>query len=540
MAINKSKSPRRKKSKERFLLTDIALMACIHYAFFLVYAFIWSSGSNTHHGGHNNSAIRRANVNSSFMSQASPNTSIKNRNESSTEDNHQRYIKYEPGYPKISRTHYFPTRATEKEMAKHDRYLVHGILYTDMLNDDYIGKHWNITKINDHLRSNSSSNNNNAKKVCMNILMKNRSQPYINALVMSLMMSHEDDESANSDLEEEEIKMINEYGKGHQLLSYVELNLFDTERRSDYMEYDRQRQKILSLPFLNVHRPYSSNDAKSKQGNDVKQKNFMKRLNKIDDYLHAAKQCVQSNLQYCLIMEEYTIVPINFLQSLKDFVISTIEEEKLMDGGENNDSHMSMLSLFSVLDTKTQSIMKIHDVNYSREWYDYHRGKLNSERKSMEMEEYEAEYELFVDSDGVIDGGYNTAMLFLMSTVEKKLIPMLESMKHRGKISRSVNDDSSKQHFDLEKEFATYSKSKIYQLVPSLINRIGFYDEDYGDAAFDSEDERLGISNWLTDPRFIFEAGSYWEGRDMYCMKPDGEWIEDEYYNDDSKSSCKS
>ena len=104
--IHKSKKMRRKKSKDRSLLVDIALMACIHYALFLVYAFIWSSGK-THDTRRYNNHVTKVKLSSSSASiravtsktsQASIKSNAGNSNKSPPSvDKKQRYIKYEPG-----------------------------------------------------------------------------------------------------------------------------------------------------------------------------------------------------------------------------------------------------------------------------------------------------------------------------------------------------------------------------------------------------------------------------------------------------------
>lgn len=130
-------------------------------------------------------------------------------------------------------------------------------------------------------------------------------------------------------------------------------------------------------------------------------------------------------------------------------------------------------------------------------------------------------------------------------------------------MKKKKKKDCDDTYFDLEMEFIKYTSGTKYIIEPSLINRIGFYDEDFyhhnnhyyhGDEdnnnnkndndfhEYDDEyDERLGITNWLTDPRFLFEPGEYWEGKEMFCqLSHSGEWIEDEFYDQEGVlSSCQ-
>lgn len=508
-----SKRKRKQSGNNHSLIYDIICMAIIHYFFFLSFAAFWSSNNER------NDVRSYGKIPSFSKDYNSGPTSINSRrsigssNNSMQIPNHDemtnQHIVYEPGYPKKSRIHYFPTYATEKEMAKHDRYLVHGILYTDMLSDDYLQKHWSLPNTSDPAST---------RKICMTIFMKNRSQPYINALIMSLMMSHEEDEE-----EKQDGQKSNKKGKGHDLLSFIELNLFDVERNSlrsqqaNKESYDRQREKILSLPFLNVHRPYMMNNRKNNpKFNSNTKSNLL--LNKIQDYILAADTCIQSKLPYCLIMEEYNIVPIDFLQSIQKYVIKPLEEQH-----NPINTGMTVISLFSAYDSKTKSIMNINDVEYSRNYYEYHRGKLNSELSSLDLPEHtESTYDIIEDDEFGGSDGYNSAMIFLTSIVKEQLMPFLEETKRN---LQEKNFDLDEYYLDLEKEFVKYTNGKRFTVEPSLINRIGFYDQDYDDDKYD-DDERLGITNWLTDPRFVFEVGEYWEDRNWYCMKSDGSWIE--------------
>ncbi len=459
----------------------------------------------------------------------------------------QHPIVFEPGYPKRSRTHYFPTYASEKEMAKHDRYIIHGMIYMEMLTKEYLEKHWNL--ISKDMKKDSSTTittttttkTTTTKKICMNILFKgSRTHPYISALMMSLMGSHEEEEEREDGS-----------AAGDDLLSYVELHLLDTEvnvhttaTTSNHLEYDRQREKVVSLPFVNVH--YRKQSTSTTTSTTTTVKNIQ--LHQIENYIQAAEQCIQSNLDYCLILQEYTIVPIDFIPSLQSIITTLESNAEFMTNSTSTTSPttMMMMSLFSSYDHSTKSIIQIHNVKYSRELYEVHRGKLNSERKSLGLDEHTSEYTIHLEDSGVFKGGYNVAMLFPTHGVKESLLPFLMEMKKiREGENQSVSDDKSC-NFDLEKEYIRYTGYKKYVVEPSLVNRIGFYDDDFING-FDAgvnekyfDDERLGITNWLTDTRFLFEAGEYWEGREMFCQNEDGEWVEDEFYFDDGdKSTCK-
>jgi hypothetical protein len=483
--------------KKNSLLEDLIFMVLIHFLLFFIYIF----ASTNYLNGNDASTDLLTNIMKDFK------------------DGSKRFYdrlivtQYEPNYPKISRIHYFPTYATEKEMAKHDRYLVHGVLYTELLNDEYLEDHWydpdkSIIENSDFLEFKELKR----RKVCINIMIRNGPLPYINALIMTLMKSHESDEELNTKL-----------GAGHRLLSYTRLNILDTERYD--RNYDDIRLKVMNLPFINLH----SVQGKMSQNYVLKQFHS-KRLNKIKDYIASAKLCIESDLPWCLMMEEFTVVPIDFLESLKHFVIAPLESYAKAHAYENDDpigSFMSVLTLFSAYKETEQSVIEIHDVEYSKEKYETDRGKLNSERHNLNMDKLRREYEMYsipnIASES-IRGGFGAAMLFPLSTIKKEVLPMLESLKkderNRVIMLKLGTKNDSEDVFDLEYEISVYTKRKRYRLEPSLVNRIGFYDDGF--TQNDGREERtqqLGIENWWTDPRFVFEAGEYSEDREEWCSE---------------------
>jgi len=445
--------------------------------------------------------------------------------------------KYEAGYPKVSRVHWFPTSAAGKEMARHDRYLIHGLLYTQKLTREYLEKHWSFEEIRRDGQPPLLK-----KKICVNIFMKNRALPYINALIMTLMGSHQHDEKTR-------FYKTGMAGEGSPLLSHTYLNLFDTERHSDRLHYDDIRQDVMKLPFLNLHRTADLGGGKSRRSGSSP------KLEKIQDYLASANICVLSNLQWCLMMEEYSVVPIEFLTSLQNFVTAPMESLALAHSTpEQSDSFLagefSVISLFSAFDWNSRTPLAVHNPDYSEKLYEFDRGKLNSERKSLDLGKYRPNYDMYPitndDYTKSVDES-NVALLFTNFIVKEKLIPFLRILEKEEE--RRISGWQSKMKYEhrvsglnLEFEFAKYTGINRYQVEPSLVNRIGFYDEDV--LNYDNfRQHRLGITNWHTDPRFLFEGGEYFEGVDLYCQTEDGTWYydynyyEDNYY-EDKQSFC--
>ncbi len=546
----------RKKRREGFcrgLLTDLILMGLLHFLLFFGCAILHTNKTSS------------SNLNVNTNSKTSGGFDQSNKKSMPTQPKRSFLLDdftYEPDFPKHNRLENFPTLASEKEMAKHDRYLVHSMLYTEMLNDEYLKQHW-TPKPDVHDPS--------SRKVCINIMMRNRQLPYINALVTTLMMSHEAGEHNHHRIDESK-------GAGYALLSYADMNLLDVERYD--WNYDDQRMNVRKLPFLKLHRLYeedttwlssiskkiglSSSSSSGTKSDSHTRRNA--RLDQIEDYLRSAKVCKKSGLKWCLMMEEYTVVPITFVDALQRFVIDPLDSLLSHHGAEE----ISVVSLFSAYNSNLGSTMKIHDVQYSSESYENDRSKLNSERRHLGMHEYVEEYEMYPigddDNNGnensddeessVLAGGFNTAMLFLTSIVEEKLIPMLEELKEREgrRIETETETETAScddNFLDIEREVSIFTGAKRLRVEPSLVNRIGFYDE--GQKNFNLQllegekttaststqnDLSLGITNWLTDPRFLFEAGEYWEGLQEYCQLETKKWIWDAYYYNPKKSCC--
>ncbi len=479
----------------------------------------------------------------------------------STITNKFHVIEYEPSYPQQTRIHNFPTRASQKEMAKHDRYIIHGMLYSEMLKENYLQHHWSIPDT-----SRNAGPWRFPRKLCITITMKNRTVPYIHSLLMTLMKSHSDGggEGANDSGTADVLHLSETVKAGHRLLSYAELHLLDTERSGENL-YDEKYDNIYRLPFLQHHKVRDTVKIWNGQNN---------RLLKIQNILASARICAKSGLDWCLMLEEFTVVPLNFLESLQRFIIAPLESfidthrsesgSGMLSDGEVIRKKMSVVSLFSAYDSEAEELIKIHDVDYSRKKYERDRAKLNSERRALGLEEHHYEYEMYpIFSTGAASiGGSDAAMLFHSSMVKRDLIPMLTKLSNieekklwgdwalkgfsingsNGSIERSEQDDHNYGNdFDLEREFSLYTGVKRYRVEPSLVNRIGFYDEDFntGTRSHTPREERdLGITNWLTDPRFLFEAGRYVEGSSEYCESSSGEWIWDGLWNKHGRSCC--
>lgn len=455
---------------------DVMLMIVIHFSLFFVYSFICT---------HSAKEI------------------IPQSDYSPIDMDREVDLVYEYGYPKVSRIHAFPTYASEMEMTLHDRYLVHGMLYTNMLNTVYLERHWSLKDTK-------------SRNVCLNIFVKNRSLPYINVLIMSLMRSHE-----SSEEQFDENDMVLPGGK--ELLEQVSINIINTERRVDRLSYDQIRRKVIELPFLNFH----STEKKSVTAEEWRKSN---RLDKIDDFISSAMICSKHKFKWCLIVEEYAIFPKDFLPSLQDFVLAPLDT---LLSNENATAVLSLISLFSRYDSQDGKLLDVANVKYSKQSYERDRGKLNSERKGKGLASDERDYKIFTHENHT---GLNCALLFYTEVVDTKLIPFLQLAKKKEEERlwhnhlNYLTSYDGERLLDLEVEFPHYTNVARKQVEPSLINRIGFYDDERiyphpQQFQFDNAiNEQMMISNWITDPRFLFEAGSYEEGRDYWCKDSNDSW----------------
>lgn len=324
---------------------------------------------------------------------------------------------------------------------------------------------------------------------------------------------------------------------GHQVLSYAQVHIVDTELHD--LPYDEARQIIQSLPFVETH-------SIRETSLDFWSGLTSRRLETIYQYLVAARVCQTSGLDWCLMMEEYTIVPMNFALKLKQFVTAPWQTYSHVHGKDGESSKevlarsFSSISLFSSFNQDSNDPMMPHNIEYSQGRYMYDRAKLNSERYTLDLPAHHDTYQMKPVLKG--DDGANAAMLFTNHVTTTQLIPMLEKL-YEAERFKLTGDYSGKSvmSFDLEKELALYMEVPRFRTEPSLVNRIGLYDEYYpgsSDNRDSSYKQTIGITNWLTDPRFVFDAGRYWDDSVEYCLDTDSNWIYDPYFEDKNKSCC--
>jgi len=89
------------------------------------------------------------------------------------------------------------------------------------------------------------------------------------------------------------------------------------------MEYDDIRKNVLKLPFIHLHSVHNQTDKNIIM--PTASMRSSRRLEKILDYMISARICLESKLKWCLMVEEYSIFPRDFLDSLKRHVIAPLD-----------------------------------------------------------------------------------------------------------------------------------------------------------------------------------------------------------------------
>lgn len=328
---------------------------------------------------------------------------------------------YEPGFPKRSRIYDFETMAVEKEMRKHDRVIVQGMAYMNYISADALETFQVKQK--------------DSRKICLNLLASNNRIPYIDACIMSLMAG----QSPTS---------LNEYMK---------VNLIYTERREGYVEYPHMKDKLAKLPFVEFYNLSSTPPSFNR------------------DYIFALRLCLESDLPWCLIVEEDAIFPRHFVEYVEKFVIEPLQDR------------MDELSVVSLYSEYNFGPTRLDLPQYSRHEYDKDRAKGNAERKKLNLGKYDPSFEVRrKDRDRDV-----VALLYPMQAVEK-LITYIEE-KANTDVEYLINNAN---------EFPHYMGSPRFQVEPSLINHIGFYGRPMRDAVT----KRGKFPSLSTDVRFQFDA----------------------------------
>lgn len=174
-------------------------------------------------------------------------------------------------YPKKSIVSDFITEAVEREVQKHDRLVVQGMSFILKLTPDDMAL-WKPVPSDTTQRI-----------VCVNIFMKDRPIPYVDPLLMSLMIGQTPE----------------------RLNSYFRINALNVERDPNRMAFPHLRETISQLPFIAMY-------------------NFSQAQGRFEDTVRSLEICLESTLPWCLLLDDDYIVPKGFVDQIEEFVIGRI------------------------------------------------------------------------------------------------------------------------------------------------------------------------------------------------------------------------
>lgn len=344
---------------------------------------------------------------------------------------------YEPGYPVRNTVNDFKTQAVAEEIHKHDRLVVDGMAYMRDLS------------MEDMEKFRPKPEQIHKRKLCINIAACNRRIPYIDTAMMTLMTGQSPE----------------------RLNTYAQVNLLNTERRREYMHFDRMRNHLAKLPFVEIYN-FSAIDEPHAE--------YSFRVQFLLDIIHGLKICLESGLKWCLMMEEDAVFPRNFIDDLDKFVIQPMETKR---------DEISVISLYAYYNQVWLGPKRLVLPEYSRYDYKTDRAMGNMERKSKNLPRYSPFFQV-----KPVDYPYGTvALLYPIETVEK-LIPYLEKQSKKPTTDADVMINKNI-------NFPAFMEKPRLQVEPSLINHIGFYSRRMKDVT------KRGIFAQLnTDARFQQDA----------------------------------
>lgn len=336
----------------------------------------------------------------------------------------------EVGYPRISLIQDFPTAAVEAEIHKHDRMIVEGMHFIRTLSPQEL-KRWEPTV-----------EQKQQQIVCVNVYICNRDVPYIDTFMMGLMKGQ----------------------SPARLNSYLQINLLNTERKPQRLSFPHLNRTLAKLPFVNSIHNFSAN---SSLDADIFRTQFF--LNTI----RGLEICLESNLPWCLVLEEDSITPVGFVDKLEEFVIDKLK---------GKEDQLSVVSLYAYYNLKYSGEEQLVLPKYSRLRYEKERAKSNAELQTP----YHANYTLEEKE-------------YLAGTVA-----LLYSRASLVKVLAYLREKSKKIEIDADVYINQYFPGVIgyprLHVTPSLVNHIGFYSARMGtlDGAM--------FTQLNTDVRFQFDA----------------------------------
>ena len=362
----------------------------------------------------------------------------------------------EPGYPKETHLIDYQTSASEREIEKHDRLLVQGMHY--MRTHDF--------QPLSHAIEAHKEKKQNPPKICLNIYLCNRRIPYINSLLLSLT-------SFSTPSNEQDF------------IQLAQVHLLNTEKRPERLHFKYMRETLSKLPF--VHKVHNIT-YRDEIYENIHDRDLIFREMFISDEISGLKICVESGLEYCIMMEEDAVVPVDFMTLLKEQVIQPLEEGGVLKVDGSGD--ISVLSLYSYFNLVYKGVNRLHDPRYAKRRYVQDAAKLNSERYSESLPPFRREYKVEEK-----DYMYGTVAMVYTQESARKLVKYLQKVG----VDPIHNAD---EFMNAAEYFPTEMGIPRKSVEPSLVNHIGYYSERMRDFTANGMFSQLN-----TDARFMFDAG---------------------------------
>ena len=369
----------------------------------------------------------------------------------------------ERGYPKETHLLDYETSATEAEIEKHDRFLVQGMYFMKRDIEEPLKRLASITSSTSTTTSTSSTN----AIICINIYVCNRRVPYINALIMSLLSFSNPKSIAD-------------------MKQMAQIHLLNTEKRPERKSFRYMKQVLSKLPF--VHSVHDI-DYKDEIYSHIQDRELTFRESFISDEISGLKICIDSGLPYCLMMEEDSIVPVDFISKLYNHVIDPLQKQGIlqMDGT----GKISVLSLYAYYNLYVKGDNRLYYPEYTKGPYQKDYARTNAERYSQHMPPYQDMYQ--VQDHNYM---YGTVAMFYTRESAIQLVQYLQSVG----VDPIHNAD---EFMNCELYFPQKMGIPRKSVQPSLVNHIGYYSERMGKLP-----ERGMFSQLNTDVRFMYDAGT--------------------------------
>lgn len=372
----------------------------------------------------------------------------------------------------------FPNDAVETEVKKHDRWIVDSLAHINTFSADDAKQYTSIGPT-------ASS----PKLITMIILTVNRAVPYVAVTLSTLLRGH----SPNT------------------FMQYIDLHVINIERRPRRTPYtfftDLERRLSSFIKFEDWQSGYKETEHIAKMNNP--QALYME--NQRIDIIRSLKICKERKSQWCLIIEDDAVFPVNFVGKFRTYVDVDKYENATLPGGPSQtyDSppldpaadnstgpvyrgRVAMVKLYvpfndaMVLTSQADNVRSGGNIKAS----DY---SMDSYRMNAALDLYEAKdmqkikVEYKIRASWTMYGGVANAFLY-------DKIDMLTAFLSTKKRMQAYPTDALL-NYDLTVE----TKLSLLETHPSMVGHIGYYREHL--------DAGRGIGEISTDIRFQLDDG---------------------------------